>query len=94
MRQPLYLTQAEIDGICEPLVAPAAQIRYLRRLGMKVEAKPNRRALVARAEFERVMGGETVAVPASQSPATADVIALRQRWAAKGKRHGAQTQGR
>lgn len=53
---PPYLTDEEIAGICDPLVMPAAQRRYLARLGLLVQAKPNGRPLVARSEFERVLG--------------------------------------
>jgi hypothetical protein len=52
-----FLSDAEIAFICEPLVAPSAQIRYFQKLGMLVHRKPNGRALVARAEFERALVG-------------------------------------
>jgi hypothetical protein len=52
-----YLTDAEVAEICAPLIMPAAQRRYLKRLGMLVQAKPNGRPLVARGEFERVLVG-------------------------------------
>lgn len=52
-----YLSDAEIEDICAPLVMPSAQRRHLARLGMVVKAKPNGRPLVARGEFERVMIG-------------------------------------
>ncbi len=58
----LFLTDAEVARICEPLVQPAAQVRYLRRLGLKVETKPNGRALVVRRHAEAVLSG-TPAVP-------------------------------
>lgn len=51
-----FLTDDEISSICDPLVLPAAQRRYLARLGLLVQAKPNGRPLVARSEFERVLG--------------------------------------
>lgn len=57
MTTPPYLTDAEVADICAPLVNPAAQIRYLTKLGLLVQVKPNRRPLVARGEFERVMVG-------------------------------------
>lgn len=84
-----YLTDAEIDGICDPLVMPAAQRRHLVRLGLHVERKPNGRPLVARSEFERVLGAARLADTRKQ-PA-GDVAALRARWS---NRHGTQTQGR
>lgn len=53
---PPDLTQAEIDSICEPLKQPAAQVRYLKRLGVNVKRKPNGRPLVSRAHYEAVRG--------------------------------------
>jgi len=52
-----FLTDAEIADICQPLVMPAAQCRYLKRLGLIVNRKPNGRPLVARGEFDRVLVG-------------------------------------
>ena len=63
-----YLTDAEIAEICEPLVAPAAQRRYLAKLGMLVQAKPNGRPLVARSEFERVLGAGRFAQQGQNAP--------------------------
>ncbi len=54
---PPFLTDAEVANICDPLVMPAAQLRYLKRLGLIVNRKPNGRPLVARGEFERVLVG-------------------------------------
>jgi len=49
-----YLTDAEIDGICDGLRQPAAKVRYLRDvLHVPVERKPNGRPLVRRADWER-----------------------------------------
>lgn len=84
-----FLTDAEIAGICDPLVMPGAQRRHLKRLGLHVEEKPNGRPLVARSEFERVLGAGRLTA-ARQAP-TGDVEALRARWRSK---HGAQAQGR
>lgn len=79
-----YLTDAEIADICEPLVMPAAQCRHLERLGMHIARKPNGRPLVARSEFERVLGAARMA--AMRQEAAGDVAALRARW---GNRRGA-----
>lgn len=46
----------QIDEICAGLEQSAAKVRYLRRLGIRVERRPNGRPLVARAEWERVFG--------------------------------------
>lgn len=47
------LTQDEINAICAGLSQYAAQCRYLRRMGLRVERRPNGQPLVARAEWER-----------------------------------------
>lgn len=54
-----YLTDDEIAEICAPLVNPSAQVRYLQRLGLLVNRKPNGKPLVARKEFERVLVGRS-----------------------------------
>lgn len=52
MTPPPYLTDDEIAGITKPLRQGAARIKYLRRLGIKVEPKPNGQPLVWRADFD------------------------------------------
>lgn len=52
-----WLTDAEVDDLCDPLVQPAAQIRYLRAEGLTVGVKPNGRARVMRSNVEEVFGG-------------------------------------
>ena len=47
-----HLTDAEIADITAPLTQGAARIRFFRRLGVKVEAKPNGQPLVWRSDFE------------------------------------------
>ena len=91
-----YLTDDELGQICAPLTNGAAQVRYLERLGMKVQRKPNGRPLVARGEFERVMVGGRAAndAPAQNAgPSQPNRAALVQLFN-KGGRGGAQTQGR
>ncbi|WP_188074481.1 DUF4224 domain-containing protein [Pusillimonas sp. ANT_WB101] len=88
MLQPPYLTDYEIAAICDPLVMPAAQRRHLKSLGLLVKEKPNGRALVARSEFERVLGAARMT---SAPEIGGDIAALRQRWASK---NGTQTQKR
>lgn len=56
-----YLSDEEVSEICRPLRQAKAQVRYLARLGMNVQRRPDGRALVARSEFERVMNGGTPA---------------------------------
>jgi hypothetical protein len=50
------LSDAEVAELCDGLVAPSAQIRYLQRLGLLVQRKPNGRPLLLRSELERVLG--------------------------------------
>lgn len=53
-----WLSQSEVDDLCEPLTQPAAQIRYLRdALKLSVRPKPNGRPLVLRSNVEEVLGG-------------------------------------
>lgn len=56
---PPDLTQDEIDAICDPLKQPAAQIRFLTRLGVRVERRPNGRPLVSRLHYVEVRHGQT-----------------------------------
>lgn len=48
-----HLTDAELADICRPLTQYAAQIRYLRSLGLRVDRRPDGSPLVRRAEWER-----------------------------------------
>lgn len=50
-----WLSQSEIDDLCEPLKQHAAQIRFIRGLGITVREKPNGSALVMRTHFDEVM---------------------------------------
>jgi hypothetical protein len=83
---PPYLTEAEIAEICAPLTMPAAQRRYLERLGMIVRAKPNGRPLVARGEFERVMVGRPP--QQAQNSGRGPNVTGMDEWA-KGRKRGA-----
>lgn len=87
-----FLTDAEVDELVAPLKQPAAQCRALQRMGLSVLRKPNGRAVVARSEFERVIGADRLGRQA-QNPAVAapNIVGLRQ-WA-RG-RDGAKAQGR
>lgn len=78
-----YLTDSEIADICQPLVAPSAQIRYFKKLGMMVCRKPNGKALVARSEFERVLVGRHNEVTHSNAQGAPNKAALLQLF--KGK---------
>jgi hypothetical protein len=50
-----WLDQSEINNLCEPLKQHAAQIRFIRQLGITVREKPNGSPLVMRAHFEEKM---------------------------------------
>lgn len=66
----VHLSDTEIADITKPLTQGAARIRYLRRLGIKVEPKPNGQPLVWRSDFEaaRRRAGEA----ANDTPARRD----------------------
>lgn len=98
MTAPLpFLSDHELQALCEGLEQPAAQLRYLRRLGLHVERKPNGRPLLMRSELERVLGAGRMipANDASQRTGGAsgpDMGALLQ--VIQGGRRGKTTQGR
>lgn len=50
-----WLSPDEIDDLCDPLKQHAAQIRYMRKLGITVGRKPGGAPLVIRAHFEEKM---------------------------------------
>lgn len=89
MSQPPYLTDEEIAGATDPLTQGAARIKFFRRLGVKVEAKPNGQPLVWRADFET----------ARRQAAANDGRPVPPDWSAFEKkvrygRDGAKTEGR
>lgn len=84
-----FLTADEINTICQPLVMPAAQCRYLAGLGMLVKRKPNGHALVARSEFERVMGAERFGKAQNDPHSGPNVVALMQHLSKR--KHGKAT---
>jgi hypothetical protein len=47
------LTDAEIADICRPLTQHAAQVRYLRALGLTVQRRPDGSPIVRRSDWER-----------------------------------------
>lgn len=74
---PPFLTDAEINAICDGLTQPAAMARYLARLGLTVHTKPNGRPLISRTQFETVMAGRQSNTPTTRPAADAGaVIAL------------------
>jgi hypothetical protein len=60
----LFLLDAEIAMMCDGLRTPAAQLRFLGRLGLHVQRKPNGKPLLARSEVERVLGAARKNYPA------------------------------
>lgn len=68
--RPPYLSEAELGELCAPLTQGAAQIRFLRRIGIKVERKANGRPLVWRCDVERqrAESGQRDTVRASNQP--------------------------
>ena len=60
-----YLTEDEVSEICAPLKTGAAQARYLIKLGLHVERKPNGRPLVSRALLATVLTAGAPTTPAN-----------------------------
>jgi hypothetical protein len=50
-----WLSSDEVDDLCAPLKQHAAQIRFIRGLGITVREKPNGAPLVMRTHFEEKM---------------------------------------
>ncbi len=90
---PPYLTDAELAEICAPLVMPAAQVKYLEQLGLLVRRKPNGRPLVARSEFDRVLGASRFPATAQNSGQSAPNVSALMK-VIQGGRGGAKAQGR
>jgi hypothetical protein len=85
---PAYFTDEEVDEMTAGLSQDAAKIRYLRRLGLRVDRKPNGRPLAWRPS------APAPAAPDGDQGDTSVVVGL-QAWATKRKgRNGPQTQGR
>lgn len=68
-----HLTDDEIADITAPLTQGAARIKFFRRLGVKVEAKPNGQPLVWRADFDtarlaQVAANDTPGKPRDWAP--------------------------
>lgn len=61
------MSDDEIDSICQGLTQNAAKVRHLRRLGLRVDRRPNGRPLVARIEWTRIYGATATAAPPAAS---------------------------
>lgn len=90
MDQRPYFTDAEVDEMCAGLTQPAAKIRYLRRLGLRVDRKPNGAPLAWRPVPEAANGSAHNA-----NGEGINIVGL-QAWAAKRKERtgGKKAQGR
>ena len=96
----LYLSDAEIANLCAPLTQPAAQVRYLRALGLVVALKPNGRPVVIRCHAEAVLSGGAAASAygsieqpngtSRQQPSREALVALLQRERTHGTSKSAQ----
>lgn len=63
-----WLTQDEIDDLCAPLTQHAAQLRFIRGLGLTARTKPNGAPLVMRTHFDEAMAPEKKPIPAKRQP--------------------------
>lgn len=50
-----WLSQEEIDDLCDPLKQHAAQLRYIRGQGITVRTKPNGAPLVMRSHLDEAL---------------------------------------
>jgi len=73
-----WLSLDEIDDLCAPLKQHAAQIRFIRHLGITVREKPNGAPLVMRAHFEEKMS--TTGKPRKQVKNEPNSERLRLAW--------------
>jgi hypothetical protein len=64
-----WYTQEEINDMCDGLEQHAAQIRYLRDLGLRVQRKPNGRPLLLRSHAELVLAGAPEVVASASTSA-------------------------
>ena len=89
-----WLTDPEIAAICEPLVQPHAQAKALRLMGFVVKIKPNGHPLVARSNFEAVMGARHIQSEPQPAVEVPNEGALVLMFGRKGEKHGSKAQGK
>jgi len=84
-----YFSDAEVDELCDGLTQYAAMVRYLRRLGLRVDRKPNGRPLAWRPS-EGPGQEQNQPAPANAAPGL-NIVGL-QAWASsrKGRSSGGQ----
>lgn len=81
---PPYLTDLEVSDMCAGLTQPAAMIRYLRSLGLRVDKKPNGRPLAWR---------PAATAPSAQNDDAAPNVTALQDWAKRRGQRGQKAQG-
>lgn len=84
---PPFLTDEEIAGMCDGVRLPGAQRKHLARMGLFFKEKPNGRPLVARSEFERVLGAGRFGQAQNDASAGPNVRGM-QEFLAKRKPNG------
>lgn len=82
-----YYTDAEVAELCDGLTQPAAMVRYLRSIGLRVDRKPNGKPLAWRPVAAPAQAQN--APPAAGLNSAALVLKFQQRGS-----RGPQTQGR
>ena len=82
-----YYTDAEVAELCDGLTQPAAMVRYLRSIGLRVDRKPNGRPLAWRPL------APTAQAQNATAPAGLNSAALVLKFS-QGGRRGPQTQRR
>ena len=70
-----WLSDAEISDLCAGLTQAAAQIRFLRQLGLFVRAKPNGRPLVMRSDFDALQAPAVEKETQRRGPNRAGLVA-------------------
>lgn len=70
MSEGLFLSDAEIDAMCEGVSRNADRRRRLRDMGLIVNEKPNGRPLVVRSHAEAVLSGRKGAEIAEEAEPT------------------------
>lgn len=83
MSESPYFTDAQVDEMCDGLAQDAAKIRFLRRLGLRVDRKPNGRPLA----WKPTAANEQA--PGTNGP---NVVALQRMR--EGRERGQKAQGR
>jgi hypothetical protein len=88
-----FLSDDEVASLCDGLVASGAQLRYLERMGLLVQRKPNGKVLLLRSELERVLGADRFRHGA-QNPALAQPNRAALMQVIESSKRGTQTQRR